>query len=275
MQMPTSVLIAGCGKLGSPLALTLAHQGYEVHALCRSPRELPGVTLHYHDLSQPLTATLPATDFVFFMLAPTERTEAGYRTVYVQALQHLLTALPRPPQRLFFISSTSVYGQDQGEWVDENSPTHPGSFSGRILLEAEAITRQSTFPATILRLSGIYGAGRNHLLDQLRQGICHPAEPSYYSNRIHQDDAVAAMVHMLQVCKQGKALADCYLLTDSTPAPLHEVCQWLATQLQVCVMETAALRSRGGSKRCCNTRLIETGYAFHYPDYREGYLSLL
>ncbi|MFP8967943.1 SDR family oxidoreductase [Pokkaliibacter sp. CJK22405] len=273
--MSASVLLAGLGKLGQALAGQLSQKGYQVHGLCRSPKNLPGVTLHYTDLTDPqVPITLSKVDYVFILLAPGSREEAHYRATYVDGSRRLINALPQVPKHLFFISSTSVYGQQNHEWIDETSETQPASFSGRILLEAEALIHSQPYPTTCLRLSGIYGEGRNHLLNQVREGKIPAREHVHYSNRIHQEDAIGAMQHLLTLAIQGQPLESCYLVTDNEPATLHEVCQWMAEQLGVETVEEGQPRRRGGSKRCCNKRLTDTGYCLRYPDFRKGYTGL-
>ena len=96
------------------------------------------------------------------------RDPAAYRRAYVEGLVNLLARLPTPGPRVIFTSSTSVYGQDDGSWVDEASPTLPPRETGRILLEAEAALSGSGRDFSILRLGGIYGPGRTRLLETVR-----------------------------------------------------------------------------------------------------------
>lgn len=272
--MNPSVLLVGMGKLGGSLAQQLSLQGWQVTGLCRTPRLHSPYPLHYVDLCQQVP-TLPAYDYVVVMLTPASRDEAGYRATFVHGLQHLLQGLSQPPQRLLFVSSTSVYHQSEGEWVDEQSPTQPSGYAGQVLLQAEDLVRALPYPTSVLRLSGIYGAGRNHLLEQVLAGVGQAEQPAYISNRIHQQDVVGFICHLLNLALQQQPWRSCYLVTDSEPAPLAEVCQWLAQQLGVQLHTLKGLRSRGGSKYCRNHAVIESGYVLHYPDYRQGYQATL
>lgn len=271
------ILIAGCGDVGSALGLELIAAGHDVRGLRRTINQLPaGIHGIAADLTDPdsLHGRLDACDILVYCAAASHHDESGYRAAYVEGLRNVLAALPAPPQRLLFTSSSGVYHQDDGGWVDEDSPTHPQRFSGRIMLEAEHLALGCGIPATVVRFSGIYGPGRNHLIEQVRAGLGAPAAPVHYSNRIHRDDCAGVLAHLIDRHLAGKFLAPVYLASDDAPAPLHEVTDWLAAELGVTLTERRPTR-RGGSKRCSNARLKATGYAFRYPDFRSGYRAIL
>ena len=130
-----NILIAGCGYVGTALGLRLAAAGHIVWGIRRSAEGLPS---GIHHLAADLTApeTLqdlpPALDVVFYTAAPNGSEEAAYRAIYVDGLRHVLEALVRQhqsPRRVLLTSSTAVYAQSAGEWVDETSPTEPQHFS--------------------------------------------------------------------------------------------------------------------------------------------------
>ncbi|MNG10710.1 hypothetical protein D3C84_941980 [compost metagenome] len=168
-----------------------------------------------------------------------------------------------------------MYGQQDGEWVDERSPAEAPSYSARILREAEQLALHSGLPATTLRLTGIYGPGRNWLLKQVREGYRVVSEPPLYGNRIHADDAAGLLACLLQADARGVALEDCYIGVDDEPAPLHEVVGWLRGQLGVSHWAEQNTLRRSGSKRCSNARARALGWVPQYPSYREGYAALL
>src|SRR5690606_32111952 len=157
-----SVLIAGCGDIGSRLANQLLPQQWTVYGLRRTIAHLPaGVIGVAGDLFQPQApVSWPVTDldYLVYCATPSERDEAGYRAAYIEGLQHVLAWLKQhgqQPKRIIFVSSSSVYGQQHGEWVDETSPTDASGFSGKVMLEAEQVALQSGFPASVVRLTGI------------------------------------------------------------------------------------------------------------------------
>jgi len=292
--MRRTVLIAGCGYVGGALAhrlVTTPGAATEVWALRRRPRPLGSAI---HTLAADLTdrsalrqalAPLPPLDTVFYTTAADGREDAAYRAAYVTGLDNLLTtltALGRTPRQLLYTSSTSVYGQQGGEWVDEDSPTEPEHFTGQRLLEGEALLRGGPCPATVVRFGGIYGPGRTRLIDQVRRGEARspataPGEAPLYSNRIHRDDCAGVLHHLLTLDPAERA--DLYLGVDDDPAPLKDVLGWLAERLEApevpMALAPAAGRRGRGNKRCRNQRLRASGYAFLFPTFREGYGGLL
>ncbi len=272
--------MAGCGYVGSALAARLVADGARVAGLRRTPRDLPeGVTPLAADLGGPdLAAALPADlDLVFYTAAADGGDEAAYRAAYVVGLANLLDALesrPRPPRRVLFTSSTSVYGQRAGEWVDEASPAEPPGHRGAVMLEAEARLAASPIASVVLRLGGIYGPGRTHLLESVRAGRATlPRGVERYTNRIHRDDAADGLRH-LAMLEDAPPLV---LGVDDDPAERGEVLRWLAQALAA--PEPAEVEPGPGAqdlgKRCRNALLRSTGYAFGYPTFREGYAAQL
>ncbi|WP_248804007.1 SDR family oxidoreductase [Pseudomonas sp. MWU13-2100] len=277
-----SVLIAGCGDIGSRLATQLLAQGWLVHGLRRSITHLPeGVVGVAGDLfAEQRPATWPSgpQDYLVYCAAATEHDEPGYRAAYVDGLRHVLSWLRQSgqqPRRLLFVSSSSVYVQQAGEWVDEASPTDAEGYSGRLMLEAEQVALDSGIPATRVRLTGIYGPGREWLLTQVRRGYRVAVEPPLYGNRIHADDAAGLLAFLLEADRAGKVLEDCYIGVDDAPAPLAEVVGWLREYLEVTEWAEDASIRRTGSKRCSNARARALGWAPRYSSFREGYAAIL
>lgn len=279
--MPVA-LIAGCGDVGSRLAEQLNIAGWELYGLRRNSALLPaGVRPVSGDLHAPdCPAAWPVgeLDYLVYCVAATEHDEAGYRQAYVEGLRHVLGWMrqhAQQPRRLIFVSSSSVYAQADGGWVDEGSPAEAQGYSGRIMREAEQLALSSGIPATVVRLTGIYGPGREWLLRQVQQGYRVVSEPPLYGNRIHADDAAGLLAFLLQADARGVALDDCYIGVDDEPAALHEVVGWLRERLGVSHWAEQSTVRRSGSKRCSNARARALGWAPHYPSYREGYAALL
>jgi nucleoside-diphosphate-sugar epimerase len=293
--------MAGCGDLGTEAGLRFAAAGHRVVGWRRSPGKLPaaieGVAA---DLTTPDLPPIPAdTTAVVVAVAADSATEDAYRAAYVDGLANVLDAFERaakldpvrendggasrsPLRRVLFVSSTAVYGDADGGWVDESTTPAPGGFSGRIIREAEELLYSRLLGTgvtpVVLRLGGIYGPGRTRLIDQVRSGTAlTPAEPRY-TNRIHRDDAAAAIVHL---CTRTTDPGPVYLGVDNDPADLGEVQRFLAAELGLPQPASAVAGvpggepSRGGNKRCSNALLRSTGFEFAYPTFREGYRAIL
>ena len=277
-----SVLIAGCGDIGSRLATQLLGNDWQVYGLRRSIDRLPaGVTGVAGDLfSEQCPVQWPSgqIDYLVYSAAATEHDEAGYQAAYVDGLKNTLSWLEQNgqrPRRLLFVSSSGVFAQKGGEWVDETSPAEATSYSGRIMLDAEQVALNSGIAASVVRLTGIYGPGREWMLGQVRKGYRVAVEPPLYGNRIHADDAAGLLAFLLEADRQGKALDDCYIGVDNAPVPLAQVVGWLRERMGVTEWAAEESIRRAGSKRCSNARAKALGWEPRYSSYREGYEQIL
>jgi nucleoside-diphosphate-sugar epimerase len=277
-ETPMHVLIAGCGYVGTALGLRLAADGHRVTGVRRSPDRIPTpIEAVGADLTDPATLdALPAdVDAVAITASADGRDPDLYRAAYVDGPTTLLSFLAGrgdPVRRVLFTSSSAVYGQADGEVVDETSPTEPTSATGRILVEAERAVLDGPFPATVLRLTGIYGPGRTRLVDQVRSGeaTCGPGPD--WTNRIHRDDCASALAHLLTLDDP----AEVYVGTDDDSADRCEVLTWLAERLGVpAPRRTADGGSSRGNKRASNARLRTSGWSPTFPTFREGYAAML
>ncbi|MES2675211.1 MAG: NAD-dependent epimerase/dehydratase family protein [Pseudomonadota bacterium] len=280
------VLIVGCGDIGARFA-SMAPDLYAITGIRRHP-PMNTECLRYQvcdvNDADALGEIINQTAFsiIIITMTPSEPTDSGYERAYVQTCKYLIGSLKkyqREPRLLLFVSSTGVYGQNAGEWVDESSPTEPESFSGKRLLEAEKVILDSGFASSVIRFSGIYGPGRNRLIDQVLEGRAKLS--SQITNRIHADDCAAALLHLIELHRQRTQLDPIYLATDNAPVTLSEVITWLAQQLgkslATSISETDALlgNTENKNKFCSNQRLLATGFQLRYPTYQEGYAAIL
>ncbi|WP_312254950.1 NAD-dependent epimerase/dehydratase family protein [Stutzerimonas nitrititolerans] len=278
MNNRPSVLIAGCGDVGSRFGLQMSRAGWTVYGLRREAAGLPVPILPVAGdlLAGQCPRNWPNAELSYLVYAASasQHDEPGYRQAYVEGLRNVLGWLEQRgqrPKRLLFLSSTGVYGQNQGEWIDETSPTEPNGFTGQVMLEAERLALNSGLPATLVRMGGLYDPARPWLQNQIRAGLRVDREPPQYSNRIHRDDAAGLLAFLLQADLRGVALDDCYLGVDNDPAPLHEVVDWLRERLDVTHWAEQSMTRRAGSKRCSNARARALGWTPKYPSYRDGY----
>ncbi|TDT76159.1 nucleoside-diphosphate-sugar epimerase [Arthrobacter sp. AG258] len=276
-----TVLLAGCGDLGTEAGLRFAALGHRVIGWRRSPEKLPAaIEGAAADLGSADLPPIPAdTTAVVIAVAADAPSEEAYRAAYVRGVAHVLDALERDgvtPERVLFVSSTAVYGDAAGGWVDEATEPNPGGFSGKVLLEAEELLHgrlSGRSATTALRLGGIYGPGRTRLIDQVRSGSAVIPDDVRYTNRIHRDDAAAAIVHLATM---ADVPAPVYVGVDDEPADLGAVLRFLASELGLPEPQAGdAGPARGGNKRCRNDLLRSTGFNFTFPTFREGYRDVI
>ena len=280
------VLIVGCGYVGLPLGAELARQGHDVFGLRRSAAaedelKAAGLKPLFADITRPEgLAKLPREfDWVVNCAAAGGGTVEDYQQLYLTGTSNLLEWLrPAPPRKYVYTSSTSVYGQDDGSLVEETDPVTPGSETGKILVATENLLRaaavEQKFPAVILRVAGIYGAGRGYWLRQFLAGEAKlEGRGERFLNMIHRDDLIGCIVAALKHGKPGSVLN----AADNEPVSQLKMFEWLAEKLGKPLPPSVPESSTEGrrsvtNKRISNLRLRqETGYEFKYPTFREGY----
>lgn len=284
------IWIAGCGDLGLRLVDELDQHRYQVFGVRRSPQlalasQHCAAKLYWRradvsnkkDLGQLFAE---GADIVIATLTPSNYTPRGYQHAYIdtaKALTQTLRVMQPPPRLFIWVSSTRVYGQSSEVLIDENTPPKPDSFQGETLLAAEKIVQKTLPEACIVRFSGIYGRGRNRLLAKVRSGLCEPATPARFSNRIHVEDAVGFITHLIERQRRGLKLEPLYLGTDCTPVEMFKLQAWLAEAMgnTAADLREEAYSKPRSSKKLSNRRMLNSGYSLRYPDYRSGYRTLL
>lgn len=278
----TRIAILGCGDIGTRLAKLLANDNTNVVGVRRSRMaDTPSLRYIQADISDAdaLKKVLSTGfDIIIMTFTPSRYDDEGYRLGYVQPLQNLLqglTGIPSP-QLLLFVSSTGVYGQNDGSWVNENSATEPTNFSGKRLLEAEQLLRASPFQTVSVRFSGIYGPGRNRLINTAREKKWAETDQAQWTNRIHVDDCAGVLCHLIERLKSEDTLDTIYCASDSEPCSSWQVKQWLAFELGATdSVLPAVYEGPMHNKRCSNQRLLDSGYSLLYPSYQLGYRQVL
>ncbi len=274
------VLLLGAGDLGCRLGQAILAQGARVIAVKRNPWRLPpgfeGYAADYTvpgelDFIQDL-----APDYAVLTLKPLSMDDAGYRRGFVDATRNFLAGCGNHRARgILAVSSTRVYAENQGGWVNEDSALVSEGGPALALVEAENALRASGQPVSIVRCSGIYGEPHGRLLARIAAGRLCPPEPRRYSNRVHREDVSAFLQWGLEQWQAGVEPAPTYLLSDGEPAPQYAVEKWLAEGLGVIAgAEQAALRG-AAHRRCDSTRVQRSGFEFRYPDFRTGYAAVL
>ncbi|WP_281195938.1 NAD-dependent epimerase/dehydratase family protein [Halorubrum sp. F4] len=286
------VVVVGCGYVGLELARQLAARDHDVAGVRRSDAGLEaieavdeGVDAVRADATDPDSlGALPDADAVVFAASSGGRGAEAARAVYVDGLRNVVEEYggrDRTPDRLVYTSSTGVYGDHDGAWVDEETPIEPTTEKTRVLAEAERVALEDAaevgIDGTVARFAGLYGPDR-YRLDRYLEG---PVTAGYL-NMVHRDDAAGAIRFLLET---DRARGEPVVVVDDEPVEKHAFADWLADECEVDRPEKrskeariaagdlseAAERRIRTSKRCSNDRLRGLGYEFSYPTFREGY----
>jgi nucleoside-diphosphate-sugar epimerase len=265
------VLIVGCGYLGRRLASRLLARGHRVTGTTRSASgaaELAalGVEPALCDVTAP-GVTLPQADALVHCVGYDRTAGKPMREVYVEGLRRVAGASGAIP-RVVLVSSTSVYGQTEGEEVDEGSETSPIEENGRVVLDAELALRELRPDATILRFAGIYGPGRVLRESALRKGEPLGPHPQAWVNLIHVDDGAAAVEAALDHPSAGLLVN----VADGHPVRRLDLYLYLARLLGTGPpVFSASAPGKQSNRRVAARRLREElGVTPAYPSYISG-----
>jgi nucleoside-diphosphate-sugar epimerase len=283
------VAILGCGYVGLALGRQL-REDHEVVGVRRSQAGLDaiadaGLTPVRADVTdRESLAAVPDADAVVFAASSGGRGPEPARAVYVEGQRTVIdefAARADPPDRYVYTSSTGVYGDQGGDWVDEATEPTPGSARGAALLDAERVAIEETAEAgidgTVARLAGIYGPDRYRVERYLDGPVVEG-----HRNTVHRDDVAGAVAFLLTA---DLARGEVVLVVDDEPHSRHAFADWLAeacgrpeppkrsVEAYLAERDVSAGRRRRlrTDKRCSNDKLRGLGYEFRYPTFREGY----
>ena len=289
------LVVFGCGYVGSAVARAAVAAGARVEALTRNPEK--AVTLRSLGLAKVVVAELSASDwhgqiedgsdFVVNCVSSGGGLD-GYRKSYLEGMASILAWAAKgvaPIGTMLYTSSTSVYPQGGGAVVDETFPAEGATSNGKIIRESELLLEKAKAAVCwrwiILRLAGIYGPGRHHLLNQLREGVTElGGSGAHRLNLIHRDDIVSVVLACLTAPETMGSQV--FNVADTAPASREEVVRWLAGQLQ---RSTPAFDGVPGARRGGEPmpdRVISSGkiqrmlgWQPKYADYRAGFGAIL
>ncbi len=265
-------LIFGCGYLGRRVAASWVNTGHTVFAVTRSEQNAnsflqSGIQPIVGDICEPSTlCELPAVDVVLFAVGFDRNSTRTKQEVVYDGLNNVLAGIDGRCCQLIYTSSTSVYGQSQGEWVDESSDCTPNQSAGQLMLSAEdlVLNRQWTkadTKSTILRLAGIYGPDRMLTrIDSLRAGVAIAGRGDSWLNLIHVDDAAAVVLKCAERDSSASVpRSEVYNIVDDRPIERREFYTQLAKLVDApppAFDDTRpSERGSGGlNKRCSNQR---------------------
>jgi nucleoside-diphosphate-sugar epimerase len=278
------LLVLGGGYTGQRFARAAAQRGFELLLSSRQPRPAePGLRWLLLNSATGTAGEAGQLEGISHVLVT-----AGPDGPNGDPLLPLLaTMLSRQPlQWLGYLSTTGVYGDTGGGWVDETSPTTPGLGRSRLRLESEQRWLSSGLPVQSFRLPAIYGPGRCPF-NQLRQGTARLVhKPGQVFCRIHVDDIVGALLHC--AARPRDQRPPVVNVSDDTPCPSSETlgyaahllgCKLPAVQRFDAVapsLSPMALSFWADNRRVSNRLLCaELGYRLRYPSYREGFAASL
>jgi nucleoside-diphosphate-sugar epimerase len=278
-------LILGCGYLGSRVARLWQARGENVAAVTRSAGRasvlrsagyLPIVADVTDATSLRQLQKIGDIDSVLYAVGFDRAAGKAMREVYVEGLRNTIDALADTVKRLIHVSTTGVHSQNDGSWINEDSPCEPTREGGRVCLEAESVVRQHTIEprAIVLRLAGIYGPGRIPRLEELLAGTPILAAPEAWLNLIHVDDAARIVLAVEQQVKPPRT----YLVSDGHPVRRREYYAEAARLLDAPppvfaagASAVAADRRDASDKRVNNARLMcEIDIQLQYSTYKLG-----
>lgn len=293
--MTRKLFVFGLGYSALTLARSLLAEGWRVAGTTRDPAKAAalreaGIEAHLFGPGRPLddpAAALAGTSHLLDS-APPEPGPDGTRdgSGHDPVLAHHADAIAALPLTWAgYLSTTGVYGDTGGAWVDEDSPLRPGNARGRERVEAEAgwlaLWREHGVPVHLFRLAGIYGPGRSPV-DQLRAGTARRiVKPGQVFSRIHVEDIAAVLRASMERPRPGTA----YNVCDDEPTPADEVMAYAAGLLGIepppaepYDPATASPMQRSfysETRRVRNDRIrTELGVRLAYPTYREGMQAL-
>ena len=269
------ILIIGCGYVGLPLGQVLASAGHEVHGVRRTDFTAENITPQRIDITAPNTLDVLPRDFDWVInTVSSARGDAGvHRTVFVDGAKNLLDWLGDSSARVLFTSSTSVYPQTDGDWVDETSPAKPEGGTAQNLAQAEELFLNAPQAATVLRVAGIYGPQRGYLFRQFLTGEAVLTEGgARWINMIHRNDVVGAILAAMDLTPS------IYNVADDEPVTQRVFFEWLAKRLNKPMPpegESVSRKRVATNKRVRNAKLKAAGWQLRFPTFRDGYENLI
>lgn len=294
-------LVFGCGYLGERVAEQWREAGDTVFVVTRSMesalayREF-GYEAIVADVTEPKTLKdLPEVESVLFAVGYDRDSGQSIEVIYSLGVANVLAALPSSVERLIYISTTGVYGDADGDVVDESTPPNPQRAGGKASLAAEQHLASSRLSrqAAVLRLAGIYGPGRVPYLDKLKAGEPIAAPSEGWLNLTHVDDAARIVVavddwlagHDVAVSEAMRPRERTMVFNVSDGSPVirgdyyREVARLIGApepKFEKPESDSPAAARAAANKRICNAKLMETlGIRLKHPSYREGLTAIL
>ena len=273
------LIIIGCGKIGQAAGIALSELPLEVVGIRRSlskenlPFKMFPLDIFSADFENQIKIINP--NFAIYCISSDNQTEKSYQKNYVDGLKLTIKILNKIEnfQHLFFTSSTRVYGQISDNFLSELESPKPADSGGKILFAAEKSLKNVNFNTTILRLSGIYGDKRRHMLELASDLSRWPTEDRW-TNRIHEEDVVSFIYYLFFQIIENKKIENLYLLTDNHPVTLFEVLKWIRLQLKL-PLNVLNKANQIKGKRLKSKILPTLNFSLKHPNYKSGYRQMI
>ncbi len=283
-----SRMIVGCGYVGKPLAAKWHALGDVVFPTTRSQDrarqfEQQGWQPILADVTRPETLRqLPEADTVVFAVGYDSDSGASREDVYAEGLKNVLEHLSEATRRLVFVSTTGVYGDADGQTVDEETPCEPARAGGKAFLKAEQYLRNHPVwsqRSVTLRMAGIYGPQRIPRSADIEAGKPIPAPGGGALNLIHVDDAVQAIC----LAADAEEFSPLYIVSDGSPVDRRDYYREVARLLDAPEpafedpeADSPAAQRAKSDRKMSNARLVtELGFQPTHASYREGLAAIL
>jgi nucleoside-diphosphate-sugar epimerase len=272
------VLILGCGDIGTRVGLSLLERDWRVAAARRNPDRLPDqFDRHKVNLTEQASwdqLDTVAPDYVVVTPTPQSYDPAGYQAGFAVVAKTLASQKwIAQCRRVIWVSSTRVYRESEGGWVDEHSPLNLDEAQAGSMIAGEAAIRRAA-TATIIRPAGVYGDPEGMLMRRVQAGE-GGATDALYGNRIHREDLSRLIAHCLERDHAGQSVPPTMVGADHDQAPTHEIEDWLADQIGVTLNRPSDPSPPRAHRRCRNSLLERIGFTLSYPTWCEGYRAAL
>jgi len=271
--MSKNVLLVGFGKLGQSIANNIINNKHKLTVLKRSAvSEQNDINFISHDIrtSIPKTLSKELFDDVIICVTPNGRNKIAYQDIFLDGVLPFCKSIHT--KHIWFISSSAVYEHNDGSVVDEQTKCTPTTFNGQVLLQCENEilnhTKKHNIKATMLRLAGIYGGDRRHLINLIEEGF-YP-EQLHYTNRIHQEDAANIIATLIEQNVNESIINVC----DDYCATLSEISDYIRQILHI-PNKKPWPKPLELNKKISNQLLKKYFNDFKYPTYKQGFSNSL
>lgn len=254
------ILFIGYGKTSQRVAKQLFEQGHQITTISQSPKTDVWAQHLIQDVHQLNLSQIPPVNAVYILLSPNVGTIDAYQQTYVDSIRPIVQALKNHPiQKVIVVSSTRVYGENNGERIDDETAPNPSDEQGKLLFKMEQLWQQAySEHCIIIRPTGIYGTSNARMLKLAEKTQSYPN--IHWSNRIHIEDLARFLAYMIHVEHPEKS----YICTNNQPQALHE--RILELQKALNLPELVLESERETGKRIYAERMVASGFELKYED---------